>query len=177
MTASRRYRTHGFGGVSVADIMNDAGLTHGAFYGQFSSKEQLMAEASAHAVQATLHHWQNLVSSGAGDELGAVVADYLSATHRDRPGLGCAIAALGSEAIREGRSVRVAMTGGVRGIVDALALLLPGRSAKLKRERSITMFATMLGGLVMARLVDDKELSDQILSVTAKSLGVGSHGH
>src|SRR5213076_862901 len=101
-TAARLFRERGFNGVGVADLMKAAGLTHGAFYGQFESKEDLMAQACARAYEGVLEDWRTRVESSSGNPLAEMLASYLSTAHRDRPGEGCVVAALGAEVAREG---------------------------------------------------------------------------
>ncbi|TNC09687.1 TetR family transcriptional regulator, partial [Methylobacterium terricola] len=91
--AGRLFREKGFAAVTVAEVMEAAGLTHGGFYGHFASKEDLAAQALAGALAPAPRE------PGAAPDLAGFVAAYLSAAHRDRPGAGCALAALGSEAV------------------------------------------------------------------------------
>src|SRR5262245_24790993 len=92
-TAARLFRERGFDGVGVADIMKGAGLTHGGFYGHFASKDDLAAEACARALEKSAMKWSAILDTDA-NPLDTIVASYLSEAHRDRPGSGCAIAAL-----------------------------------------------------------------------------------
>jgi TetR/AcrR family transcriptional regulator, transcriptional repressor for nem operon len=169
-TASKLFRERGFGGIGVADLMKSAGLTHGGFYGQFESKEDLMAQASARALEASLNRWRRLAERASADPLSAVTSAYLSSAHRDRPGDGCLLAALGAEASREGPAVRRAVTEGTRAYVEMLAGLVPGRSKDVRRERALATFADMVGAIVLARAVDDAALSREILQAVAKSI-------
>jgi TetR/AcrR family transcriptional regulator, transcriptional repressor for nem operon len=89
---------------------------------------------------------------------------------RDRPGEGCALAALGAEAARHGSPVRGAFTQGVRSLADRLTRLLPGKSKRAKRERALVIFASMVGALVLARAVDDAELSEEVLQSVLASI-------
>src|SRR5262249_11358533 len=151
-TAAKLFREHGFDGIGVADIMKSAGLTHGGFYGHFASKDDLAAEASARALEKSLARWDALAKADR-NPLEAIVASYLSEAHRDRPGSGCAIAALGSDAARQGAGVRRAVTVGLEKLVERLAHLFPGRP-KEKRQRALAGFAAMVGAVVMARAVE-----------------------
>src|SRR5947199_6007747 len=112
--AARLFRERGFEGIGVADLMNEAGLTHGGFYGHFSSKDDLIAEASERALAESLPLWSGLASDRSGDPLPAVAAAYLSGEHRDNPGAGCVLAALGPDVSRQGAAVRRAVTDYVR---------------------------------------------------------------
>ncbi len=168
--AARLFRERGFDGIGVAELMNFAGLTHGGFYGHFASKEDLMAQACARALEGSLDAWHQMAERGGGNALSAVASAYLSPAHRDRPGEGCALAALGAEAARHGSPVRGAFTQGVRSLADRLTRLLPGKSKRAKRERALAIFASMVGALVLARAVDDAELSEEVLQSVLASI-------
>jgi TetR/AcrR family transcriptional repressor of nem operon len=168
--AAARFRERGFDGIGVADLMKDAGLTHGGFYGHFASKEDLMAQAAARALANAGAGWQALADAAPDEALGRIVRGYLSAAHRDHPERGCAIAALGAEAARQGPAVRAAVTEGVRANVELLAGLMPGRGAARRRERAWAAYAALVGGMVLARAVgDDAALSKEVLDAVAKA--------
>jgi len=166
-TAAKLFRERGFDGIGVADLMKSAGLTHGAFYGQFGSKEDLMAQACARAFEESRDNWQRVADRASGDPLAALMRAYLSTAHRDHPGEGCVVAALGTEASRQGPALRRAVTEGVGSLVDKLTGLVPGRSKAAKRERALATFAAMVGALVIARAVDDAQLSKEVLQSVA----------
>lgn len=168
--AARLFRERGFDGIGVADLMKSAGLTHGGFYGQFASKEDLMAEACSRAFQSAGGGLQRAVESSGGDPLAAAAASYLSLAHRDHPGGGCVVAALGAEAARQGPALRRALTEGVRAQIDWLAGLMPGRARAAKRERALASYAAMVGAMVLARAVEDPALSEEILQAAAASI-------
>jgi TetR/AcrR family transcriptional regulator, transcriptional repressor for nem operon len=172
--AARLFRERGFDGVGVADIMKAAGLTHGGFYGNFASKEDLMAQACAHALSKSLDNWDTTIERAKRDPLTAVTHAYLSARHRDQPGQGCVLAALGPDTYRQGAPVRRTFTAGVRSLVDLIAGLLPGTSPTRKRKQAIASFAGMVGAIVLARAVDDRELSNEILGAVAASIDEAS---
>ena len=110
--AGTLFREHGFDGIGVADIMKRAGLTHGGFYGQFTSKDDLAAETTARVLGKA--GWQERLTGKANASFGDMVRAYLSPRHRDDPGTGCLFAALGSDAARQPRAVRRAATDGFR---------------------------------------------------------------
>ena len=168
--AGRLFRERGFDGVGVADLMKDAGLTHGGFYGQFSSKEDLIAEASADALTRSLALWSKLAERAPGDPLSAIAGVYLTSRHRDNPGAGCLLAALGPDVSRQGTAVRRAVTDYVRSTVDLLAKLIPGKLKTARRQKAITTYATLVGAMVMARAVDDRALSQEILDACLASV-------
>jgi TetR/AcrR family transcriptional repressor of nem operon len=173
--AARLFRERGFAGIGVADLMKSAGLTHGGFYGQFGSKEELMAEACSRSLESALATWTALGAQATGNPLAAVMQAYLSKQHRDNPGAGCVIASLGADVSRQGSSLRRTVTDGVRAMLDLFTSFAPGRVKAVKRERALVAYASMVGALVLARAVDDEALSDEILQTVVAALpGAGS---
>jgi TetR/AcrR family transcriptional repressor of nem operon len=166
--AGTLFRERGFDGIGVADIMKRAGLTHGGFYGHFASKEDLAAEITQRILGR--EGWLQRVTGTSNPSLGAVVRKYLSPRHRDDAGHGCLFAALGSDAVRQPRSVRRAFTDGLRLRLEALQSVLPGRAAARRRKALATM-AGLVGALILSRAVDDARLSDEILEAAAATLG------
>ncbi|MDB5848765.1 MAG: TetR family transcriptional regulator [Rhodoferax sp.] len=171
-TAARLFREHGFDGIGVADLMQAAGLTHGGFYGHFKSKEDLMAQASGFALARAQARWERIAEREKDAPLAVMQRTYLSGKHRDAPGAGCLLAALGADAARQNGPVREAVTVGLRAAIELMARLTPGRSKAAKREKALAAYASMVGAMVLARAVDDAALSDEILQATAASLGL-----
>jgi len=171
--AGRLFREKGFDGIAVADIMQGAGLTHGGFYHQFASKNDLAAQACAQVLGEAAARWKKLGETD--DPLGTLVGSYLSARHRDGPGKGCAIPSLAAEAVRQPTPVRAAFTKGLRDFLDILATFVPGRSAAARREKALATMSGMVGAMVLARAVNDADLSKEILVAGAKTFG-GSAG-
>ena len=169
-TAAQLFRERGFDGIGVADLMKEAGLTHGGFYGHFSSKEDLIAEASARALTRSLAVWSQLADRASGDPLSAVAGAYLTSRHRDNPGAGCLLAALGPDVSRQGLAVRRVVTDYVRSSVDLLAKLVPGKSGAARRRKAISTYATLVGAMVIARAVDNRALSQEILDAGLASV-------
>src|SRR2546423_10796222 len=169
-TAAQLFRERGFDGVGVADLMKEAGLTHGGFYGHFSSKENLVAEASARALAQSLALFSKVAERGAADPLSAIATGYLSKRHRDNPGDGCLLAALGSDVSRQGPTVRRTVTDHLRSAVDLLTTLVPGKSKAARRQKAISTYATLVCAMVMARAVGDRALSQEILDAALASV-------
>jgi TetR/AcrR family transcriptional regulator, transcriptional repressor for nem operon len=168
--AAQLFRERGFEGVAVADLMKEVGLTHGGFYGHFASKEELMAEASVRALTQALEGWSSLAERAHENPLPALAEAYLTSRHRDDPGGGCLLAALGPEVSRQGPAVRRAVTDYVRSACDLLARLVPGKTRAARRQKVISTYATLVGAMVMARAVDDRALSQEILDAGLASL-------
>src|SRR5438874_2171202 len=155
-TAAQLFRQRGFEGIGVADLMKEAGLTHGGFYGHFSSKEDLIAEASARALMRSLADLSKVAEHAQGDPLSAVAGAYLTTRHRDDPGAGCLLAALGPDVSRQGPAVRRRVTDYLRGAVDLLTTMARGKSKAARRQTALSAYATLVGAMVMARAVDDR---------------------
>lgn len=172
--AAQLFRERGFDGIGVADLMKEAGLTHGGFYGHFSSKEDLIAEASARALTGSLSAWSDLAAQASGDSLCAVASGYLTSGHRDNPGTGCLLAALGPDVSRQGPAVRRTVTEHVRSAVDLLTKLVPCKSKAARRRMAISTYATLVGAMVIARAVHDRTLSQEILDAGLESVKANS---
>jgi len=168
-TASRLFREKGYDGIGVADLMKGAGMTHGGFYGHFASKEDLLAEACGKAMESSLDKWRTVLAKSPRQPVAALARFYLSTEHRDHPGPGCALAALGPDAARVGADVRHVMAEGLQAQLALLADALPG-SVQHNRQAAIAAYASMVGGLVLARAVADSKLSDEILAAVTASL-------
>src|SRR5216684_4395801 len=157
--ASRLFRERGIEGTGVDSISAAADLTHGAMYSQFGSKEAIAVEALRSALAGSRRVWlRQLEKRGRKTALTAIVQGYLSALHRDEPGTGCLVAALGAEISRQPRGVREALM--------FLSELLADDENEFNGDDTLALFATMAGALMLSRAVSDRELSDRILTVT-----------
>lgn len=156
--AARLMRERGISGVGVDALAEAAGMTHGSVYSQFGSKERLAAEAIGRAIDGSA---ARAVAHGS---LADYAASYLSARHRDAPGGGCALAALGGEVQRHDGAVRGSFTDGVRRMVGRVVALLPEVSEAEREQQALARVATLVGALVLARAVDDRVLSDRMLA-------------
>ena len=173
--AARLFRERGLSGVGVDALTEAAGLTHGSLYSQFGSKERLAAEALAHALATSPAHRISTSEEGeVGSALAHFVSRYLSARHRDAPGGGCALAALGCEVPRQGPALRQTFTEGLRAIAARLAAVLPARRHQAPEDEALAAIATLVGGLILARAVDDPALSDRILASCTRHLTHGA---
>ena len=172
--AAMKFRELGFEGIGVADLMKSAGLTHGGFYGHFASKEDLMAQACERAMTGSIEALKLLSEQGGQKAMKAIAAAYLSPQHRDQPGAGCVLAALGAEAPRHGSTVRAAFTRGVRSAIDVLEGLVQAKSKRANRQRAMTIYASMIGAIILSRAVEDPELSEEVLQSVLTSIGQGN---
>lgn len=162
--AACEFREKGIVATGLADLMKAAGMTHGGFYKHFESKDQLVAEACAEAVEEAIGGME------AQPTLGAAVAGYLSARHRDNPASGCPLAGFGGEIARADAKTREAATAGF----ERLVRLLEGKSkARDARRRALVAASAMIGAVTMSRVVSDPELSAEILSEVERSLTEG----
>lgn len=165
--ASQRFRAEGMDGVGVASLMADAGLTHGGFYAHFASKEALIKEAVVLALGSSAIYGKTGGGGDAGEplDLAAYVDFYLSPAHRDRPGSGCAAAALAPELARRPRATRNAVAKEINRLVARLATGLPaGLEPEDRQALAFSVFGQMIGTLQLARLASDRALSDRILA-------------
>lgn len=168
--ASRRFRERGFDGVSVAEVMQEAGLTHGGFYGHFASKEALAAQAATHALMQTAERWKATLENRGMDGLEGIVNAYLSQRHLDAPGSGCAVAALGPELARQAEPVRSAFAVELEHLIDALAGFMPGADAAARRSRALPLMAQMVGAIVLARAFGRGVLATEILETVRQAI-------
>ena len=154
--AGRLFREKGFDAVSVAEVMQAAGLTHGGFYGHFRSKDDLVAQAIAHAVG----------SQSASDDISAWIDTYLSVPHRDHPDLGCPMAALAGFMRQQAPEARASMAQVLAAQIATLTEIMPGDDLAKRRRAAIGSWSAMVGALILARSVDDPALSEELLSET-----------
>ena len=168
-SAARLFREQGIAATGVDSITEDAGLTHGGLYSQFGSKEAIAAEAIRFALARGKRVWQRALERNPGKRaLPAIVDSYLSRAHRDAPGTGCVVAALGTDIARQPRRVRKAFTREIKDDLEFLSRLMPDDRKGHRYEDAIVAFASMAGALILARAVSDEDLSELILKSTAK---------
>jgi TetR/AcrR family transcriptional repressor of nem operon len=167
--AGRLFREKGLDGIGVDDLMKGAGLTHGGFYANFDSKEELMAQACEQSLAQLVEAWSKAVGEAKGDPVAKVVAGYLSINHRDDPGNGCVLAALGADLARKSPAVRRGVTDCMRRFIELLTRIVPGRSRVDRRKKALAMYASLVGAMVLARVVDDPALSREFLRAVAAS--------
>ena len=155
--ASRLFKDKGFDAVSVSEVMKAAGMTHGGFYGHFTSKDDLVAQTLAHALAAD--------SFGDG-EFSGFIRSYLAPRHRDNPGNGCPTAGLAAAIRHQTPAAKAAMTEGLRSQIARIEHALPDSGSAETRRAAIGSWAAMVGAVILARAVDDPQLSDEVLEQT-----------
>jgi len=162
--ASVRLREKGAHGIGVADLMKEAGLTHGGFYAHFDSREALVIEAFAYAMDRSTERWRKIAEQTPPDKrLATIVETYLNPVHRDDPGHGCAVPSLGAEIARESPKTRRAFAAKLEQMIDTMADQIPDVPRKTARRRAIAALATMMGTLVLARVAGSGEFSEEVL--------------
>jgi TetR/AcrR family transcriptional regulator, transcriptional repressor for nem operon len=162
--ASIRLREKGAHGIGVADLMKEAGLTHGGFYAHFDSREALVIEAFAYAMDRSTERWRKMAEQTPPDKrLAAIVESYLTPLHRDDPGHGCAVPTLGAEIARESVKTRKAFSAKLEQMIDMMADQVPDMPRKSARKQAMATLATMIGTLVLSRIAGTGEFSDEIL--------------
>src|SRR5882757_1744773 len=163
--ASVRLREKGAHGIGVADLMKEAGLTHGGFYAHFDSRETLVIEAFAYAMERSTERWRKLAEQSApAKRLATIVESYLTPVHRDDPGHGCAVPTLGAEIARESPKTRKAFAAKLEQMIDMMADQILDVPRKAARKQAMATLATMMGTLVLSRIAGSSEFSAEILS-------------
>src|SRR5947199_3403649 len=161
--AARAIRRSGYSGTGVADIMKDAGLTHGGFYAHFPSREAMLAEAADRAGAEGVAAVARVAAAVPPQQaLQAMMRAYLSKEHIEGVETGCAVAALGSEMPRQAPEVRRAATRRIKEMIDLVARQSPDWGQPGAHQHALVTVATMVGALVLARAVDDPQLSDAL---------------
>lgn len=173
--ASRLFRERGLEGISVAQIMAAAGLTHGGFYGHFLSKGELAARACSQAFEQSAVRWrerQREHEQQPRQALDSIVAGFLAARHRDHPGGGCPAVALAGDVAREAadQPVHRAYAEGIAGQLEILSDLCRAAGADDPRPQAAAILATMVGAVVLARATRGTSLSDEILAAALENL-------
>ena len=169
--AARAIRRSGYDGTGVADIMKEAGLTHGAFYAHFESREAMLAEAASRACAESAAATAKLMASGPPQEaLATMLRAYLSRLHIEHAEMGCPLAALGSETPRQTPEVRRVSTRHIKEMIDFVARQSPDWGQPAAHEQALVTVATMVGTLLLARAVDEPALADSLCEAALKRL-------
>ena len=163
--ASRLIRERGISGAGVDALTAAAGMTHGSLYNQFGSKERLIEDALKYAIAAS-----GKTTAGTAT-LDRYISGYLASAHRDQPGQGCPLAALACEMPRQSNAVRETFTAGLRGMIRQVSDRMDaGLKQRQRDEKALATVASLVGALVLARAVNDRKLSDDIMRATKTRL-------
>ena len=168
--ASRLFRERGFDGIGLKDLMKGAGLTQGAFYKQFASKEDLAAQASRRALESAFSRWSAATAAKPEDPLGAVMAFYLSMGHREEKMDGCPIVALGSDAARQGSDVKASFEAGIKAHLEVLGRLIAETNGSEPKGKAMAVLSMMVGALTLSRVVNDPDLAQAFLDAAAQQI-------
>ncbi|MFF3374025.1 TetR/AcrR family transcriptional regulator [Streptomyces sp. NPDC002680] len=159
--AGHRFKQDGIDGSGISTLMSDAGLTNGAFYAHFASKDDLVAHVVADELRTQVERYGTLRPGRPGLE--DLVREYLSPEHRDNPGLGCPSAALLDEVGRCEGGTKQAYTDGARAILGEIAARLTPEDPKSARGTAIGLFTMLVGTLQLSRAVSDRKFADDVL--------------
>ncbi|MER9619444.1 TetR/AcrR family transcriptional regulator [Mesorhizobium sp. M0207] len=168
--ASRLFRERGFDGIGLKDLMKGAGLTQGAFYKQFASKDDLAAQASRRAMESATRRWSAATAANSDDPLGAVIAFYLSMDHRGEKMDGCPIVALGSDAARQGNDVKAPFEAGIKEHLEILGRFIAETGGGEFDGRAMAILSTMVGALMLSRVINDPDLAQAFLDAAANQV-------
>jgi AcrR family transcriptional regulator len=165
--AGRRFKRDGIEGSGIATLMADAGLTNGAFYAHFASKDDLVAAVVADQLHRQRDTYGARFSDPAGFE--QFVRDYLSPAHRDNPDEGCPSAALLDEIVRGSEATKRAYSAGLLAMIDEIGALIDPADRGSSRVRALSVFASMVGTLQLSRGLADQKLADDVLAQGVES--------
>jgi TetR/AcrR family transcriptional repressor of nem operon len=169
--ASRLFRRDGIHATGLAEVMSEAGLTHGGFYRHFNSKEQLVTEAFCAGSDGLYHTVEAVVGNKTGKRaVKAIIDNYLTPRHKDNPGAGCAFASMGAELGRADDNTRAAVSEDFLRLVDAIAKHMPEKKPSAARADALFTLSAMVGALTMSRAVNDPKLSASILAAAKDRL-------
>ena len=161
--ASRLFRERGFDGIGLKDLMKGAGLTQGAFYKQFASKDDLAAQASRRAMESATHRWSAATAANPENPLDEVISFYLSMDHREEKMDGCPVVALGSDAARQGADVKASFEAGIKEYLEMLGSWVGEADGDEAGGKAMAILSTMVGAVLLSRVVNDPGLAQAFL--------------
>jgi TetR/AcrR family transcriptional regulator, transcriptional repressor for nem operon len=169
--AARLLRHHGFDGIGVADMMNAAGLTHGGFYRNFASKDDLAVKASEHAIAGTKAFLKNGLAQQPRDPLRALIERYVSSAHRDDPGSGCILPALAADAARrDDPALRAVFFTVIEFHLDQIAKLSSAPPRAIGSRHPAAILSQMVGAVILSRVIADNPLADSLISAVVADI-------
>jgi TetR/AcrR family transcriptional repressor of nem operon len=175
-TAEKLFRERGFEGVAVADLMHEAGFTHGGFYNHFESKEDLAAAALKLAFEQAIGRLEQRAATGKDTKPAAAlkgyIESYLSNSTRDAKAVRCPMAAFGTSTLRQGPSVQKVFAAGVKDYLDSFAKLIPEGNQPERLQESIRVYSALVGALMLSRSLaqEDEALANKILETVRSGL-------
>ncbi|MDE5444214.1 TetR family transcriptional regulator [Bradyrhizobium sp. CSA207] len=177
-TAARLLREHGFDGIGVADIMKAAGLTHGGFYRNFASKDDLAVKASEHAMADTIALLKNgLAQQQPQDPLRAVIESYVSSAHRDDPGSGCILPALAADAARrDDPALRAVFITAIQYYLDQIAKLSSASPGAAGSRHPAAILSEMVGAVILSRVIANDPLAESLVAAVVADIAGPSPG-
>lgn len=161
--AAREFRVRGLDGIGIANLMAEVGLTQGGFYAHFKDRDTLVAEATQLAAEQSFCQLAMAAESAPGHEVEAMLDFYLSPEHRDDPGQGCLLPALAAELSRQAPAVRRAFTDSLQSNMEKIAQFMPAKNSKTKGAQAMAFISAMAGAVLLARAIDNPELSHGLL--------------
>ena len=170
VAARRLFRQHGFAQVTVSDIADAAGLTHGAFYSHFKAKRDIEGPAIASMIEKAAADWRQVVLENGDDALPALVDGYLTFDHVSQGDIGCAFAALGADVARADDSVRAAAATALPLQIDVLAEVFADADPAARRARALTAYAALVGAATISRALGECELAEELNASTANQI-------
>jgi TetR/AcrR family transcriptional repressor of nem operon len=170
-TAARLLRERGFDGIGLADIMKNAGLTHGGFYRNFASKDDLVIKASERAIADTQAVLEDGLAQTPQDRFRTLIELYVSSTHRDSTGSGCILPALAADAARrKDPDLRAAFTSAIQYYLEQIAKLSSASTANRCHRHPAAILSEMVGAIILSRVVSDAHLGNSLLSAVVADL-------
>ncbi|MDM0022261.1 TetR/AcrR family transcriptional regulator [Variovorax saccharolyticus] len=167
--AAEQFKARGLDGIGLAELMKEAGLTHGGFYKHFKSRDALVAETVSHAFDQDEARFAAVAAHSRGDPIGSFIDAYLSLEHRDHTAAGCSMAALGAEFGRASAEVKAAFTVQYQRRRAWVATNLGGPAVQADRHAA-TLMNAMIGALTVARAIDDPSLSRDVLDSSRRDV-------
>jgi TetR/AcrR family transcriptional repressor of nem operon len=170
-TAARLLRKHGFDGIGLADIMKAAGLTHGGFYRNFASKDELAVKASEQAIADTKALLESGLAEQPQDPLRALIEGYLSSAHRDDPGSGCILPALAADAARrDDPALRAVFLTAIQYYLDQIATLSSATPSATGSRHPAAILSEMVGAVILSRVIADDPLADSLIAAVVADI-------
>ncbi|MFF8918864.1 TetR/AcrR family transcriptional regulator [Streptomyces sp. NPDC015032] len=166
--AARKVREEGVTRPGIADLMKEAGLTHGGFYKHFASRDELIAQATELALTEGTANMERAARKNEEAPRAGVIDAYLAERHRDSPGTGCALVTLGAAAGRGDQHLKEAYEQQIRTYLDLLTGL--DEDSEDARAEAMVTLSAMVGAMLMARATADRDLSDELLKTVADQL-------